>query len=128
MSPDNANIPEKVWQMSEAEREAAEEADGERWQAIESLHSGAKALLLQAVKLHRAACDILYKQVRADSLQRVEWTIEEARRLLQLAAEKAEESHKAFGEEEDLEREPRCRSESCLFAGEGIPVPSSVRP
>jgi hypothetical protein len=95
--------------MSDAEREAAENADTERWQAIESLRSGATALLLQAVKTHRAACDILHKQVRAESLQRVEWTIEEAQRLLHLAAEKAEESHQAFGEEEDLERERRIR-------------------
>jgi len=105
MSPDDANMPKKVWQMSDAEREAAEEADAERWQAVESLRSGARALLLQALKSHRAACDILHKQVRADSLQRVEGTIEEAQRLLHLAAEKAEESHQAFGEEEDLEGE-----------------------
>ena len=107
MSHDNANAPKKVWQMSDAEREAAEDADGERWQAIDSLRSGARALLMQAVKTHRAACDILHKQIRADSLQLVEWTIEEAKRLLQLAAEKAEESHEAFGEEENLERERR---------------------
>jgi uncharacterized protein HemX len=109
MRSDNANPPEKVWQMSDAEREAADEADGERWQAIDSLRSGARALLMQAVKAHRAACDILHKQVRELSLQRVEWTIEEARRLLRLAAEKAEESHQAFGEEENLERERRIR-------------------
>jgi hypothetical protein len=117
MIPDNANPPEKVWQMSDAEREAAEEADGERWQAIDSLRSGARALLMQAVKAHRDACDILHKQVRADSLQRVEWTIEEARRLLQLAAEKAEESHQAFGEEENLERERRIREGETPAAG-----------
>jgi hypothetical protein len=97
--------------MSDAERETAEEADAERWQAIESLRSGARALLLQAVKAHRAACDILHKQVRADSLQRVDWTIEEAQRLLRLAAEKAEESHQAFGEEEDLQQEGRIRAD-----------------
>ena len=107
MSDDNANPPKKVWQMSYAEREAAEEADGERWQAIDSLRSGARALLMQAVKAHKAACDILHKQIRADSLQLVEWTIEEAKRLLQLAAEKAEESHEAFGEQANLERERR---------------------
>jgi hypothetical protein len=82
MSHDNANPPSKVWQMSDAEREAAEDADGERWQAIDSLRSGARALLMQAVKAHRAACDILHKQIRAESLQLVEWTIEEAERLL----------------------------------------------
>ena len=109
MSHDNANRPKKVWQMSYPEREAAEKADGERWQAIDSLRSGARALLMQAVKAHRAACDILHQQIRVDSLQLVESTIEEAKRLLQLAAEKAEESHRAFGEEENLERERRIR-------------------
>jgi hypothetical protein len=109
MSPDNANPPKKAWQMSDAEREAAEEEDGERWRAIDPLRSGARALLMQAVKAHRAACDILHQQIRADSLQLVESTIEEAKRLLQLAAEKAEESHEAFGEEENLERELRIR-------------------
>jgi len=109
MSHDNANPQKKVWQISHAEREAAEDADGERWRAIDSLRSGARALLMQAVKAHRAACDILNKQIRTDSLQLVESTIEQAKRLLQLAAEKAEESHKAFGEEENLERECRIR-------------------
>src|SRR5258708_36735871 len=109
MTHDNANPLKKVWQMSDAEREDAEEADGERWQAIDSLRSGARALLMQAVRAHRTACDILQKQIRADSLQLVEWTIQEAKRLLQLAAEKAEESNKACGAEENRERGLRIR-------------------
>jgi len=74
-------------------RKAEEKVDEELWLDAGALQAGARALFLKAIKTHKSACDAFNKFTREDGLQQCDGLIGEGRRLLKMAAAKAEQSH-----------------------------------
>ena len=80
-------------------RTAEEKVDEELWLEAGAMQAGARTLFLTAIKIHKSACDAFNKFTREDGLQQCDGLIGEGRRLLKMAAAKAEQSHGASEEE-----------------------------
>ena len=71
-------------------RQQREEAEAALCLDMEMLRDGAEGLFRKALEEHAAACDLSEPMLRADALARVDDIIASAKRLLEMAAEKAQ--------------------------------------